>query len=280
MDAPGILDEPRGGQMVTLKSDEVPGQFLRPDVTETRRAGSTSTKRSPSLRAARRSNRQNKHMKLHPKLLTIGTVAALGVAALANTSLADPGRWHGREGHDPIEHLSRALALTDAQKAQVKPILEAARPQLEAIHSDARTKAQAVIAGVQTKITAYLTPEQQEDLRAIKRIRERMQAGRGAGKDTAGPGHPHFRPGGPQHDPMGHLSRALGLTDAQKAQVKPIFDSAGPQLEAIRADAHARAKAIMADTHNKIVPLLTPEQRKSLEELKSRHAEPQGKAGA
>ncbi|MGH9968263.1 MAG: Spy/CpxP family protein refolding chaperone [Pyrinomonadaceae bacterium] len=121
-----------------------------------------------------------------------------------------------------------------------------------------------------------------------------IQHGQGRGD---GPSSRHF--GGPEM--VEHMSRALDLTDAQKAQVKTILESAeataGPlmkkmdevhkQLEAatangqfdetqIRALANQQAQA-MADsiveherTKSKIYIILTPEQRAKADELHKR----------
>ena len=111
----------------------------------------------------------------------VGTIAAAAVAGgitVYAQGPGGPGKHHGPWGgkHDPTEMFSQRLGLTDAQKAQVQPILDATKAQLKAIHDEARTKAQAVMADVTTKITPFLTPTQLEDLRSMKRQHDRMQA--------------------------------------------------------------------------------------------------------
>ncbi|OAI42814.1 hypothetical protein AYO41_03590 [Verrucomicrobia bacterium SCGC AG-212-E04] len=112
-----------------------------------------------------------------------GAIAAVAVAGALTVYAQGPGGHHGPWGakHDPSEMLSKRLGLTDAQKAQVQPILDSSKAQLKAIHDEARTKAQAVMADTTAKITPFLTPEQQEDLRAMKRQHDRMQAERAQG---------------------------------------------------------------------------------------------------
>ena len=111
-----------------------------------------------------------------------GTFAAVAIAGAITVYAQGPGghgMHHGPGGkHDPAEMFTKRLGLTDAQKAQVQPILDASKVQLKAIHDEARTKAQAVMADVTTKITPFLTPTQLEDLRSMKRQHERMQAER------------------------------------------------------------------------------------------------------
>ena len=83
-----------------------------------------------------------------------------------------------------------------------------------------------------------------------------------------GPGfHGHHGPWGADHSPADMLAKRLGLTDAQKAQVQPIFDAAKPQLKAIHDEARTKAKAVMDDVTTKITPFLTPEQQEDLRSM-------------
>jgi Spy/CpxP family protein refolding chaperone len=111
----------------------------------------------------------------------LGGVTALAMAGAIAIYAQGPGGPgprgpHGPWGADrnPADMLAQRLGLTDAQKAQIQPILDAAKPQLKAIHDEARAKAQAVMDGVNTKITPFLTPEQQQDLGSMQRQMKRM----------------------------------------------------------------------------------------------------------
>jgi len=108
-------------------------------------------------------------------------VAALAVAgAIAVYAQGPGGPGPGRHGpwggadRNPADMLAKRLGLTDAQKAQIQPILDAAKPQLKAIHDDARAKSKAVMDDVTTKITPFLNADQQEDLRSMRRQMKRM----------------------------------------------------------------------------------------------------------
>jgi Spy/CpxP family protein refolding chaperone len=63
-----------------------------------------------------------------------------------------------------MDHLAKALNLTDAQKAKVQPILDQARPQLLAIRQDAMNKRKALMQNTHSQIRAVLTPDQQQKL--------------------------------------------------------------------------------------------------------------------
>lgn len=72
-------------------------------------------------------------------------LAAFALAAVAGMALAaaafpgqeghhGPGGPHGPHGGSIVEHLSRALDLTDAQKAQVKQIEDSLRESTKSLH--------------------------------------------------------------------------------------------------------------------------------------------------
>lgn len=96
-----------------------------------------------------------------------------------------------------------------------------------------------------------------------------LVAGSFVATSEAGP-HPWGRgpggPGGPggKGNPLDHLTRELGLTEAQQKQIQPILDAAKPQAKAIHDDAMAKMKALMQDTIAKIQPVLTPEQQEEV----------------
>jgi Spy/CpxP family protein refolding chaperone len=100
-------------------------------------------------------------------------------AALAATPLAfaqgpeDPMPFHHRHGPPNLTlMLSHMLNLTDAQQAQVKPLIAEVQPQLDAIHKQARESADVVLKQLDAKIRPLLTPEQQKRLDAFQTLRE------------------------------------------------------------------------------------------------------------
>ena len=99
-----------------------------------------------------------------------------------------------------------------------------------------------------------------------------------AGAKKAGAGHQAGKR-------MAKLADALGLTDAQKAQIKPILMNAAQQVRAVRKDTtlspeaqKTKLKAIRKSTKQQIAAILTPEQKKKLAAM--RHQGKNGKAGA
>lgn len=68
-----------------------------------------------------------------------------------------------------------------------------------------------------------------------------------------------------------HLRRELKLTPEQFERVAPIVDEMSKRLEVIRDDTRKRVTETMGESHREIAPLLTPEQREKLEQMKRRH---------
>jgi Spy/CpxP family protein refolding chaperone len=133
------------------------------------------------------------------KMTKVSLIAALalgGLLASTTVSLAqdnatnNPARRGrpGMMGVEPrLEHLTKELSLTDAQKPKVKAILEASQKKLQELRADTslsqedrRTKMRTIMEDQNKEIKALLTPEQLE----------KFPAGR--------PGRP---PGGPAANP-------------------------------------------------------------------------------
>ncbi|MBI5655593.1 MAG: hypothetical protein GJT30_14580 [Geobacter sp.] len=79
---------------------------------------------------------------------------------------------------------------------------------------------------------------------------------------------------------LGHLTRRLGLTPEQRAEIKPILEAEAVQLRAIRADGgltrDERRQKIQAQhdaTYDKIHTFLTPEQQQKHDALRDEFRE-------
>jgi Spy/CpxP family protein refolding chaperone len=69
------------------------------------------------------------------------------------------------------EMLSRMLLLTDAQKAQLQPYIDAVQSQLDATHQQTRQAADTLLKQLSASIRPSLTPEQQTKLDAFEAMR-------------------------------------------------------------------------------------------------------------
>ena len=81
----------------------------------------------------------------------------------------------GNHGGGKLKKLSNELELTDAQKAQLRPILMGAHRQAEAIKEDTtltpearKAKMRELGRSTRQQMQAILTPEQREKLKAIR----------------------------------------------------------------------------------------------------------------
>lgn len=118
------------------------------------------------------------------KLITLMAAAAVSLGGLAFLQAKEQGEHkhehHGPKMHhrmmgNPLEHLSKDLELTDAQKTQVQPIIDQAKPQIEAIHKEAMEKTHAIMESTAAQIRPLLTPQQQQKYDAMKKAHEEMR---------------------------------------------------------------------------------------------------------
>jgi len=104
-------------------------------------------------------------------LLALSGAAMLALAPIAGAETpADAPACFHHGSPDMTRMLSHVLNLTDAQKAQVQPLVDAVKPQLEAIHQQARAAAEPIIKQLHTQIRPYLTAEQLKKLDALETL--------------------------------------------------------------------------------------------------------------
>lgn len=104
-------------------------------------------------------------------LLALSGAAILALAPIAGAETPrDGGGCYHHGPPNMTAMLSHVLNLTDAQKAQVQPLVDAITPQLEAIHQQARAAAEPIIKQLHTQIRPYLTAEQLKKLDAMETL--------------------------------------------------------------------------------------------------------------
>ena len=118
------------------------------------------------------------------RILVLAGVAALVIAATVfAVAQGIPGHPHGGGRGDMIEHLSRALDLTDAQKTQVKAIVDAeraatepARARMGEIHKQVEAATlngqfdEAQVRALATEASQIMTNQMVEHVRAFAKI--------------------------------------------------------------------------------------------------------------
>jgi Spy/CpxP family protein refolding chaperone len=169
---------------------------------------------------------------------------------------ANAGKMHGRPaGPGNIDRrlamLSRRFDLTEAQKQQVRPLLQDALQQARSIHQDTlltpdqkMAKMRELHQGLRGKIEAILTPEQRA-MKGVKHhgLRPRWQAAM----------NPQQR--------LAILDQRVKLTDDQKAKLLPIFEQEKQQLQTETA----KMREIHRATQQQVSSVLTPEQQQQLQ---------------
>jgi Spy/CpxP family protein refolding chaperone len=85
-------------------------------------------------------------------------------------------------------------------------------------------------------------------------------------------GHRNFDP----NQQAAHMSKRLGLSDDQVAQIKPILADRFQQMQTLRADTslseqdrHAKFRALMQDSNTKIESVLNDTQKQQFEKMQA-----------
>jgi hypothetical protein len=85
-----------------------------------------------------------------------------------------------------------------------------------------------------------------------------------------------------------HLTKELGLSSDQEAQIKPVLEDRVQKMQALRADTslsqqdrHTKARAIMQESNKKIEAVLNDTQKQQFEQMRQerrahRKSQPEG----
>jgi Spy/CpxP family protein refolding chaperone len=121
------------------------------------------------------------NLRMKPRKLTIVLFAVAQMSAAnfvsAQTVSVTPVAPMAPPGPPPFgkpnlsDLLTRMLLLTDAQKAQLQPYIDAVQPQLDATHQQARQTEDALLKQLCASIRPLLSPAQQTKLDAFEAIR-------------------------------------------------------------------------------------------------------------
>lgn len=119
-------------------------------------------------------------------LLTLAAVT-LGLAAslvVPNPTQAAPGAHPAKAPGARMQKMADALGLSDAQKAQMKPIRQNAMQQMRALQVDTKLTPQAKMdkmkdigKSVNKQMMAILTPAQREKLKAMRQQQRAAKGG-------------------------------------------------------------------------------------------------------
>ena len=174
--------------------------------------------------------------------------------APAANPTAKPG--HGREG------IFQQLNLTQDQRAKIESFRQSERSQIQALRSNTSLtddqKKQQIRDLRKTdhqQLLAILTPEQQAQLKQLQGARKGRAEGFKAGRGL----------------------QALNLTDQQKQELKPVFQSTHQQMQALRSDTtltpeqkREKMKEIRQNQMSQMKSILTPDQLQQLHQMRGR----------
>ena len=194
----------------------------------------------------------------------------LGYALQAPPGPAGPmgGPMRGPGGLPRLQQLANQLGLTDAQKTQIKGILDNARTQLQALRSNMNiTKQQEmdqtkqIVDQTKASIQALLTPAQQA---TAEQLKQQAQAKMAAHQEKM------------EERMLARMTQQLGLSDSQQSSIKTILANQKSQLEALKSNTSLtqqqrfdQMKTIRQQTQDQIKGVLTADQQATLQQLRA-----------
>lgn len=205
--------------------------------------------------------------------LALATAFSIAQAPTADDA-AKPHRGHGQ--HQQLtqdQYVSKRLAkmnerlqLSQEQQSKLSDVLKDEWTKQNAIRTNTsltpeqrRTQMKELRKGEHQQIDSILTPEQREKAKEMHK-----KGGRHAAMKR-----------------MGFMARELNLTDAQKSQLKPMFQQQREKMQALKADTSLtqeqkkeKFQQIRAEGRQQFLGVLTPEQQQKLQAMRSRHNEP------
>jgi Spy/CpxP family protein refolding chaperone len=119
-----------------------------------------------------------------PNILILAALSLALAAPLLSLPAQAAHGAHGQREGKRLQKLADELSLTDAQKAQMKPVLQDARQQAKAIKEDTtlssearQAKIKALRKSTRTQTMAILTPDQRAKLKSIRQAKRAAKQG-------------------------------------------------------------------------------------------------------
>lgn len=161
------------------------------------------------------------------------------------------------------ERMFQGLNLSEDQRAKVQTILQGQHSQIQALRSNTslteeqkKQQARELRQANHQQLLAVLTPEQQAKMKQFNGQRMGRHAAFNAGRRF----------------------QALNLTDQQKSQLKPVFESTRQQMQALRSDTtltpdqkREKIQQIRQNQMAQMKSILTPEQQQQMQQMRGRH---------
>ena len=122
-------------------------------------------------------------MKILPITLAAVTFGLAAAILVPNAVQAAPGAKPAKAPGGRMQKMADALGLTDAQKAQMKPILQSSAQQARALQADTKLTPQAkmdkmkeIRKSANKQMMAILTPAQREKLKGMRQEQRAAKA--------------------------------------------------------------------------------------------------------
>ncbi|MGH9522052.1 MAG: hypothetical protein ACRD3E_05940 [Terriglobales bacterium] len=190
------------------------------------------------------------------------SAAIFATAALAQNATADAGQ---RGMHGP-QRAFQQLNLTADQQSQLKQFTQDQRAQMQALRSNAsltpeqrQQQIKQLREANHQKVMGILTPDQQAQFKQMQQQRRGRAMAFNRGRR------------------VGSL-QALNLSQQQKDQMKPIFQSTRQQVQTLRGDTsltpeqrRAKVQEIRQNQQAQLRAILTPEQQQQWQQMRQHH---------
>jgi Spy/CpxP family protein refolding chaperone len=186
-------------------------------------------------------------------------IPGLLVASMAMAQTAPAQRGPRGAG---AERGFQQLNLSADQQSQVKQLMQYQRTQMQALRGNSsltpeqrKDQVRQLRESNHQKMMALLSPEQQAQFKQLRQQRRGRVAAFQSGRRFQG-------------------MQALNLTEQQKDQMKPVFESSRQQMRALRQDTsltpdqrREKIKQIRENQRAQLNTILTPEQQQQLQQM-------------
>ncbi|HEY7086823.1 MAG TPA: deiodinase-like protein [Tepidisphaeraceae bacterium] len=241
--------------------------------------------------------------------LAVGAVLALLIVPQLSYAQNQDGGGRGGALIARIQEQLDDLKLTDDQQAKVKQILDKSREDFKTmandlIQADPQTRRQRLrefMMGVVDQIKPVLSPEQSAQFeKRLRQMAEQMRGNAPAAQPAAAGGAPAMAGESPATQPamiaiarpgvfverLRNAIQGMDLTKEQRDKVDDILLDTRGQFQRIRSEANGnmdsareKMRPVAQDMHQKILDVLTPEQRDKLHEAMENAADQPGGGG-
>lgn len=221
------------------------------------------------------------------KRIFIGALALVMTATASQAQVTDnrgqKPRHEMRKGHDQA---MQKLNLTDAQKTQMKTIMENQRSEMQSLKNSnlpkdqQQEKRKAIQEKYHTQMQTILTPEQKQQMDQMRAQRSGKMAEKGkadwkGGRKGMAAGKGAKTGHGMRAMGNGKMAQELNLTDAQKQQMEQVRTDFRTKMQAIRSNNSLSAeqkkeqmKTLMNQQKEQTKAILTPEQVQKMESFR------------